>query len=173
MSVWLCVRLHVCVMSCAVTVDLSYLKPKQRDYRSPGRTTDHAHNVSGWQRYIEVWGSAFDPCRPLVWLQVASPANPTQMFGLLITWEDCDEFGVWCVCVFSFLSWWRSCPDTIHLWMRVSPVKLLLIKAKHWIHVARLSYFLFALFIILTHPPVRLLEALHCLLWGFSSVSGF
>lgn len=60
-------------VSCAVTVDLSYLKPKQRDSRSPGRTTDHAHNVSGWQQYIEVWGSAFDPCRPLVWLRVASP----------------------------------------------------------------------------------------------------
>lgn len=60
-------------VSCVVTVDLSYLKPKQRDSRSPGRTTDHAHNVSGWQQYIEVWGSAFDPCRPLVWLQVASP----------------------------------------------------------------------------------------------------
>lgn len=69
----MCVRIHVCVMSCAVIVDLSYLKPKQRDSRSPGRTTDHAHSVSGWQQYIEVWGSAFDPRRPLVWLQVASP----------------------------------------------------------------------------------------------------
>lgn len=82
-------------VSCAVTVDLSYLKPKQRDSRSPredDRPRTQCVRLAAVHRglRISVWSM---PTFSLAPSRLSSPANPTQMFGSLITWEDCDELG--------------------------------------------------------------------------------
>lgn len=82
-------------VSCAVTVDLSYLKPKQRDSRSPredDRPRTQCVRLAAVHRglRISIWSM---PTFSLAPSRLSSPANPTQMFGSLITWEDCDELG--------------------------------------------------------------------------------
>lgn len=108
-AVWGSVCVNVCATSCMYHVPLQLTYPIYSQSRGTpdlqGRTTDHAHNVSGWQQYIEAWGSAFDPCRPLVWLQVASPLLPIRP-KCLVRWSRekiAMNWGLVCSCLQPFV----------------------------------------------------------------------
>lgn len=99
-AVWGSVCVNVCATSCMCHVMCRYSWPILFKAKAEGlqisreddRPRTQCVRLAAVHRglRISVWSM---PTFSLAPSRLSSPANPTQMFGSLITWEDCDELG--------------------------------------------------------------------------------